>query len=249
MTERLRRITVGTPPVTYSDPKTWTDEVRRLYGRIRQWDCTALAPLLKWDLEFIRRRPVFGVLVLLKFTDEYPAALARRELRKVANVIAQRPRRQKTKLPPGDQLEVELKSLTAFIDQHQLLKRKKTPRALEQKLHRLLRLRESPMFRRHPALRDGTFGGEWSDESGVLARDEEASLADIEAPHKPGSPEFQAFSRLCDSLLRTTSIPGRGFRRGARSWALAALADYLNADEKQIEKRITREVKSGRRRR
>lgn len=253
MGERFERLmTFGAPPVKYSDPSTWTEGVKALYKRARAWDYTAIAPLLRADLEFIRVPFVFGGLVLLKYTTEVPDAVARAELRKIAGVIQQRPRRRRSKLPTGDILDAELQWLADFIRTHNLLRRKKHPRALERKIRRALGLTESPLFRRHPDLAEVKFRVEWGDGDRVI-REPEVLLKDECAPPPADSQEWQRNERLCKALLGTVHPRGQRHRWGARSWALAALVECRGLGQvrgpKILLKQIDRDRRSRQRRR
>src|SRR6266853_4534216 len=110
MSERFERLlTYGALPVNYNIPKSWTDEVTNLYRRLEEGDCTALAPLLKWDIEFLSDPQAIRCLIVLKGDPVGPDRESRAELRRIANVIARRPGRGRSKLPWGDRLAWELK--------------------------------------------------------------------------------------------------------------------------------------------
>lgn len=233
MTMRFSRLVTFGPVVTYHDRHTWTEEVKQLYKRLQDGDPGALAPLLAIDIEFVRDSQAMRALVTLKNDPAYPAAKARSQLRKIANVMTRRPR-HKGKLPPGDLLLAELKGLTAWIEQNQLLALKTDEKALRAKIEKLLttplpRPRGIPEELKKHVFHVDVF---------VEGEEERLEKAEQVAEPDPFLPE-PARNRMVDALV--LSVRNGGYARRPRSWALGALAEYYNVDRKQIEKRIQRD--------
>ena len=230
MSLKFERILAFGPVVDYPRKETWTQEVKDLYQRLKDGDCTALAPLLAIDLEFIRDTQALRALLLLKYDPDYPAASARRELRKIANVLTRRPSKRGT-LPTGDFLQAELRGLSIWLRAHGLLAYKKDPDDLRKRLRKLLARSEG-----RETLPDGVLQVDvgWENADGEVVwrpdpRPEPLSKkdkADIEA--------------ICDALVEGVRPFGR-YVRSTRSWALNALSIIHDTDRKMIEKRISRD--------
>jgi len=249
MTERYERLfTYGKQrPVNYHDKETWTDEVKALYQCLLAENHRALAPLLKWDIEFLTDPKAIVTLILLKYAPELPDKECRDQLRKIANVIAQRPRRRLRKLPHGDQLKAELESLINLIKDKKLLEVKENRLAIQERL-------EEALY--NPMLDESKVG------SGRLVSDlsEKELLGGGENPPFILDRQYVATRRRASgarkvkiaSLAATLRrvVGGDSARvRKPRSWALQAMADHYKVEPKQIEKSITREIRAGRRRR
>lgn len=226
MSERFERMfTFGAPPVNSRNRDTWTDEVVALYQRLQDGDDTALAPLLEFDMEFLREGMAIAAIVGLKYDRTIPARVARAGLQRIANVIRKRPGRRGAKLPFGDRLLAEAEHLTSFLESNNLIKLAKDREALRS---RVLELLEPPKPK--PATHSFV---EWDRKRVKLPRPEDA----IPIPE-------HLKVKVCDAILAGT----RGVRK-PRSWAKQALAHYYNAQVKDIEKRIARDLKSGKRKR
>ena len=125
------------PVLNYNDPQTWTPEVRELYRRLEGGDCSALAPLLAADLEFITDPQAMRALVVLKCDPQYPPKEARAQLNRIANVVRRRPE-NRAKLPRGDVLYAAASALTNWLRKHDLLKLAKDRRKLRERSRKLL---------------------------------------------------------------------------------------------------------------
>jgi hypothetical protein len=227
-----RMITYGARPVSYPARETWTDEVKALYARLKDGDSTALAPLLEWNIEFIRAPMATAALICLKYTSELPARQARAELRRIANVIIRRPARRKTKLPYGDRLLDELQNLTAWIETHELLKLRKNAASLRERVDELL---EPP----RPVIPPEDC---WPQVDGKPVYVPPREMDVIPMP-----PAVRA--KITDAIVEAVQRPGGMHVRKPRAWALQALALYYDVEPKDIEKCISRDLKSGRRKR
>ena len=257
MTERYERLfCYGDPPVDYHRRDTWTDEVKALYKRLEEKDYTALAALLKWDIEFLSDPKVMAELIKLKFAPEYPDDECRSELRKIANVIARRPGRRRRVLPYGDQLKRDFKKTIDCIEDQRLLEVKRDRKAIEQGV-------AIAMY--EPMLEPRVEG-----EGGVLISGlSEAELKKVfrKAPKivlgsRKGSTYKVSTAARREEIVRLASIlyqvqEEHQFRiRAARSWALKAVTKHYAdlrgveaLEEKQVETAIRRFEKAGRRRR
>ncbi len=244
MTERFERLfTFGPRPVNYRDRETWTEEVQVLYKRLQDGDHSALAPLLKWDIEFLLDPRAMARLIQLKYAPELKDHFCRAELRRIANVIAQRPKRRHV-LPSGDLLEAELRSLTVGVEKGKLLEVKEDKQAILERL-----LKALPEFESE--------ADEW--EARAVERRRKALLGFRELPPasrkalKVGSPKpSETPSRWVVSISsRLHKVMKDSLRpiRKPRSWAIQALAAYYGVEAHDIDKRIAREIHSGRRRR
>jgi len=228
MTERFERmITFGPPPVTFGRPETYTDKVKALYRRLKDGDYKALAPLIANDIEFLREPTAIAALVILKYDRQQPDKKANAELRKIANVIRRRPRSRGARLPYGDWLQAECNWLESLIYQNQMLKIKEKPHLLRERILDALT----------PKPRPAPLG--WIEWNGVR---EEVP------PEEPISIPNDQKQRICEALLAGVRT-GTGHVRTAKSWAKQAIAHLHGVSAKETQKRISRDLKSGRRRR
>ncbi len=215
------------PVVNYNDPTTWTDEVKRLYDRLGDGDCTALAPLVAIDIEFLTDQQAMRALVTLKYDPDFPDRKARAELRKTANVLIRRPRKTGW-LPEGDVLLAGLRGLVTWIENHDLLDLKDNREALERRILDLL----SALRRRRKSPKSVEAGIETEDGRFVPApsRRDDASLI----------PQQRERRRWCKAFLTGLTAGSRRIRT-ARSWALQTIAEYYGTDPKTIGKKIARD--------
>jgi len=228
MTERFERIvTFGVLPVTYGRPETYTEQVKKLLERLDDGDCRALAPLIALDIEFIREPMAIAALVILKYDRQQSDRQARAELQKIANVIRRRPRSRGARLPYGDWLQAECAWLEGFIEQHRLLKVKRDARLLRMRILDGLTPKPRPE------------AGAWIERNGVRYE---------HPPEAPLSIPKERQKRICEAILAGVRTP-HGQVRTAKSWALQAVAGAHGAEVKEIQKRISRDLKAGRRRR
>jgi hypothetical protein len=202
--------------------------VNGLYERLKGGDCTALAPLLKRDIEFIRDPQAMRALVTLKYSPDYSASDARKELRRIGNIVAQRPGRR-NRLPHGDRLQAELQALTQLIKEKRLLEVKKDPAAVRRRLLEKPGLIDGPLPRGAAQLQVSVAWGdhEWQqagDDGDNPPQDHQDALYEI----------LQEGVRLAHQYVRS-----------ARSWALNAMSCHYKTDPKQIEKTIRRDLTSG----
>jgi hypothetical protein len=137
MSSRFERLVAFGPVLNYNDQHTWTPEIRELYRRLEGGDCSALAPLLAADLEFITDPQAMRALVVLKYDPQYPARKARVQLNRIASVVRRRPE-SRAKLPRGDVLYAAVSALTNWLRKHDLLKLRKHPRKLRERSRKLL---------------------------------------------------------------------------------------------------------------
>ncbi len=248
MTERYERLfSYGKRrPVSYHLQETWTDEVKALYDRLQRQDHSALAPLLKWDIEFLTDRRAIVSLILLKFAPELPDKYCRAELRRIANVISRRPGRRPRKLPHGDQLEDELEQLIGIIKERRLLEVKENLAAIQDRLEVAF---YNPMLDSSNvgmgAQVDDFSGKEFlgDDEAQPLVLDRE-TLAAQRRVHGERKKEVATLAFALHEAVRLA--PDR--IKKPRTWALEAMADHYGVEAKQIEKSITREIRAARRR-
>ncbi len=250
MTERYERVfTYGKRrPVSYHDQESWTDEVKALYDRLQKQDHSALAPLLKWDIEFLTDPRAIVSLILLKFAPELPDKYCRGELRKIANVIARRPGRRPRKLPHGDQLNADLERLVEIFKEKRLLEVKKNRAAIQDRLevafyNPMLDVSNVGMGAQVLGLSEKLLLGDDEHPHRVLVLDRET----LAARRRVQGDRKKVVAALASTLHRV--MKENQYRiRGPRAWALLAMADHYGVEAKQIEKAISREMRSGRRR-
>lgn len=227
MSLKFERVVTFGPVVDYTNKETWTPEVRALYKKLEGGDCSALAPLLEVDIEFITDRHALRTLILLKYDPDRPGAESRAELRKIANVIARRPGKRRSKLPPGDLLLAERNALAEFIDRHRLLEVKKDSRELKKRIHRALNPEKTK------------FDGVGTVNVGWISDDGSFIPSRVAGDHATMPDEQQKW--LTNALIESVR-PHKGYVRTARSWAREAMARYRGVREtKLIDKRIHRD--------
>ncbi len=239
MTRRYERLFgYGAPPLNYHDMGTWPHEVLRLYRRLLSNDHSVLAPLLKWDIEFLSNRRVMISLIKLKYSPDLPDKQCREKLREIAKVIAYRPRRFDRNLPYGDQLSAELESLSDLIEKHALLKIKNDRGAIQKKLELALR---KPMLEAPK----GEIGALVSDLTKEELLGSKKASQRIQGKRKiptrkvaDESPKREIV-RLASALSRVINEKPR--TRKARSWAIQAMADLYGVEPKHLYRAIAKE--------
>ena len=231
MSAHHERVVTFGPTVNYDLEETWTDEVRGLYKRLEDGDFTALAPLISIDIEFLMDSQAMRSLEVLKFAPkkEIDDRRARRELRKIANIIERRPA-PRGELPYGDRLLRAQIDISEMIKMAGLLALRGDPAKLAERLEVLLGLRP---YTRPPRVH------------GVEERHIDEALKQWRSEHKPtrrpmSERERRDAERWKLAILRGV-VRGQSEVRSARSWALNALERYYGFDRKVIEKRISRD--------
>ena len=218
-----RPVTFG-PVVHYPQRGTWTAEVKEYYEQLKAGDVYALAPLLSFDLLFLCDVAAAKALVLLKTDTCCPAAQARRELRRIANLITRRHGRRRAKLPPGDFLYVELAGLADFIERNRLLDLQDDRDALNARIDELLPTTPGKQS--------------WENASGALISEDGHQV-------KVDLGEAELYRERDRTAIREALWDGREYAgvrlRAGRSWALFALARFYGVKSKMIEKQISRD--------
>lgn len=250
MTERYERIfSYGARPVDYHLRDTWTDEVAALYKRLKERDHTALAPLLKWDIEFLTDSKAMVALINLKYSPDIPKGKAKAELRKIADEIARRPGRPRRKLPHGDQLEAELKWLTGIIEKCRLLEVKEDPHEIQDRLAVALwnPMLDTPEDAPAGFLVSGMSQKQLEElfKKGPKTVLDKETIGRRKVVHGTRREEIRI---LAFTLYDVICQQSRRIRK-ARSWALQAMSGHYGVDPKRIENSIRNEIRSGRRRR
>jgi len=248
MTERYERVFIyGPRSVDAYVEETWTDQVKALMERLQRYDYSAVAPLLEWDIEFLCNQKVIAAIIILKYSPDLDDKWCRAELRRIANVLARRPRRRRHKLPYGDRLEAELKNLTAVIEKSKLLEVKSDAQEILKRLEISLRI---PML-------DTPEGITGARIDGLSAED---ILKVIAVPRTiqdesefPGRVHIREDRRreiaTLAFALHEVMENAEARTRTPRSWALKAIAAHYDVEPKEIEQAISRNIKAGLRRR
>ena len=231
MSLHLQRVFTYGPVVNYGLEETWTGEVRGLYKRLEDGDFTALAPLISIDIGFLSDSQAMRNLEVLKFAPEreIDGRQARRELRRIANVIERRPVRR-GQLPYGDFLLRVQSDIAEMIKVENLLSVRRDTAKVEERVEMRLGLRPTPRRTSIVGVEDPCIdeaNKHWQQEPQPTKR-----------PMSEG--ELREARRWKMAILRGV-IRGQSEVRSARSWALNALERYYGFDRKVIEKRIDRD--------